>query len=107
MRNKQLIIVMIVSMAVVMLWSYMGVYLRAKYPHWFEPAQQAAQDQATPPTGQASGGAPATGPATQTAIGPTTAPARVASRGQVIGAKLGSFTLDQKPEPTDVPMAVE
>jgi YidC/Oxa1 family membrane protein insertase len=100
MRNKQLIIVMLGSMAVVMLWSYARMYLQAKYPHWYQPQQQSTQ--APPGTGGA-----ATGPATQTAVAAATAPARAAPRGEEAGVRLGSFALDQTAEPTDLRMGVE
>jgi YidC/Oxa1 family membrane protein insertase len=100
MDNKRLVIVMLLSLAVVLAWSYVNTLLKEKHPEWFQQPQQATTQPAPQPSAQSTASAQAPEPATRVAA--ATAPAtgkpylvEVEQR-QAIASELGHGKFDPK-----------
>jgi len=97
MDNKRLVIVIVLSMVVVLVWSYINILLQRLHPEWYEhPSQQTSQG-TTAPAGSAPSSAPAQ-PVMVAASQPATAPRgqlRVAG-GDPMPAALGHSAFDPK-----------
>src|SRR5687767_10872498 len=103
MDKRRVILATAVAMLVVLGYMWLNMWVRTKYPHYFEEPKPQEVAQAQPP-GTAPAGLPATAPATNPAFpetGPTTSFAGATTAPSAPSVAAGLQVIDAPAEPQD------